>query len=241
MTKHRVIQSHNILLDRPIWASLTTRLAPSSETFGSARAFPADVGPLAAADGFAPDQIQDFMSLIGHRKAPLLTLEVETPFCPRRCIREEQVAGVQMLATYPSPPRNTFKIEDLGHDDGDEILDLATRTKPGPFGPKTHTLGDFIGIKQDGKLIAMAGQRLKIPGYSEISGVCVDPAHRNRGMAAELVRQMSDRILSSGDTPFLHAYASNTAAISLYERLGFEIRTRMQATHWVRNAAVQYD
>ncbi|MDP5218745.1 GNAT family N-acetyltransferase [Ruegeria sp. 2205SS24-7] len=119
------------------------------------------------------------------------------------------------------------------------MLDLAKLCKPGPFRSQTNRLGDFIGTFRDGALVAMAGQRLKLPGYTEISALCVDPAFRGRGMGTELVRRMCDRIRDAGNTPFLHAYASNTSAIALYEHLGFVTRTRVEATNWVRNAAVQ--
>lgn len=104
---------------------------------------------------------------------------------------------------------------------------LAHLTVPGPFAAKTHRLGRFIGIKQDGKLIAMAGERMHMPGFREVSGVCTHPDHRGRGYAGALMSVVAKRILDEGDTPFLHAYATNEAAIGIYERLGFRIRAPM--------------
>lgn len=241
MTHHRPINHSMTLLDRPIWGALSTCQAPIAETWGSARAFPRGIGPLAAAGGFDSQQIRDFILLSAQRKEPVLTFEVETPVCQTLCIPEDRVTGVQMLARSPSAPRHTHQIANLNDTHAGQILQLAQSTKPGPFSTLTHTLGDFIGIIKNDRLVAMAGQRLKIPGFTEISAVCVDPAFRGQGMGAELVRQMSERILNAGDVPLLHAYEKNKAAISLYESLGFETRTRLQVTQWVRNASVQYD
>lgn len=181
------------------------------------------------------------MLLISQRKEPVLTFEVDTPLDPRLCVPEDQVHGVQMIGYLPAKPKKTVRVEELTDAHAKQILSLAKRTRPGPFASKTHLLGDFIGAFEGEKLIAMAGQRLRIPGLTEISAVCVDSTHRGRGIGAELVRQMSERILDNGDVPFLHAYESNVAAVSLYERLGFRQRARMQVISWVRNAAVQYD
>lgn len=241
MTKHTRISADTALLDRPIWAALSTRLADMSTSVGSARAFPAEIGPLAAAAGSAPGDQLDFMALIWQRGTPVVTMETKTPIAARLFLPELHVSGVQMIGINPAAPKNTHQVEVLGEDDADQIFALAEQTQPGPFERRTHTLGEFIGIKHEGTLIAMAGQRLRLPGHTEISAVCVTPTHRGKGLGAELVRQMADRIMSSGERPFLHAYASNHSAIALYERLGFRIRAEVQVTRWVRNAMVQAD
>ena len=111
-----------------------------------------------------------------------------------------------------------------------DMLELATLTRPGPFLPRTHELGSFVGIRSSGKLVAMAGERLKVPGFTEISGVCTDPDFRGRGYAGILSRIVATRISERGETPFLHAWASNAAAIRLYEELGFRHRQMMSVT-----------
>jgi len=108
------------------------------------------------------------------------------------------------------------------------MLALATLTKPGPFFARTHQLGDFVGVKRDGVLVAMAGERMKPAGFTEVSGVCTHPDHRGHGYAAGLSRIVAQRILARGEVPFLHAYATNTAAIAIYQALGF--RLRLEAT-----------
>ena len=109
--------------------------------------------------------------------------------------------------------------------DAPEMLALATLTKPGPFFDKTHRLGDFIGVKRDGRLIAMAGERMKPAGFTEVSGVCTHPDFRGQGLAGGLMRIVTERILARGEQALLHAYADNTGAIALYETLGFSIRS----------------
>jgi predicted GNAT family acetyltransferase len=107
------------------------------------------------------------------------------------------------------------------------MLDLATLTQPGPFTLRALDLGRFWGIRQDGRLVAMAGMRMAVPGLVELSGVCAHPDARGQGLARLLSRYVSARIEEGGDRPFLHAWAANTAAIALYRSIGFSIRTQM--------------
>jgi predicted GNAT family acetyltransferase len=116
-------------------------------------------------------------------------------------------------------------IEPLGPDDVDEMVALVAATDPGPFERRTVEFGGYLGVRQDGRLIAMAGERFRCAGYTEISAVCTDAAHRGRGLASLLTRAVAARIRARGDEAFLHAAASNTNAIRLYQTLGFTIRT----------------
>jgi predicted GNAT family acetyltransferase len=112
----------------------------------------------------------------------------------------------------------------LGPADVPEMLDLTARTRPGPFLPRTYELGAYLGIRRDGALVAMAGERLKPPGWTEISAVCTDDAWRGHGFASALIRVLVAGIRARGETAFLHAVATNTGAIRLYEAMGFELR-----------------
>src|SRR5262249_52998820 len=113
----------------------------------------------------------------------------------------------------------------LGDEDAAEMLALARLTEPGPFLPRTHAMGSFIGIRIGGQLVAMAGERMRFPGYTEVSGVCTHPDFRGRGYARRLSATVASRIEARGEQPFLHAWKSNDAAVSLYEDLGFQLRT----------------
>ncbi|MEV5704127.1 GNAT family N-acetyltransferase [Actinoallomurus sp. NPDC052274] len=123
------------------------------------------------------------------------------------------------------PPAETENgVVELGADSVPEMLDLVARAQPGPFWPRTHELGAYVGVRDNGTLVAMAGERLRPPGWTEISAVCTAPEARGRGHAARLVRTLVARVLSRNERPFLHVAAANTRAIALYERLGFEAR-----------------
>ncbi len=111
-----------------------------------------------------------------------------------------------------------------------EILDLIARTQPGPYLPRTIEMGTYLGLRIDGELVAMAGERMHPPGWTEISAVCTHHDHRGRGYGTRLIRAVGAGIRARGETPFLHAVAANTTAISLYETLGFTLRKRSQAT-----------
>ena len=110
------------------------------------------------------------------------------------------------------------------------MVELAALTKPGPFLIRTHELGGYIGIRDQGRLVAMAGERFKLPGFTEVSAVCTHPDYRGRGYAAALTLAVATRIAARGETPFLHTFASNINAIRLYEKLGFVLRTPMSVT-----------
>jgi ribosomal protein S18 acetylase RimI-like enzyme len=112
----------------------------------------------------------------------------------------------------------------LGPADVPEMLDLVARTEPGPFFPRTIELGTYLGIRRDGGLVAMAGERLHPPGYTEISAVCTDEAWRGHGFGSRVTLAVAAGIRSRGEVPFLHAVATNTNAIRLYEHLGFQLR-----------------
>ena len=112
----------------------------------------------------------------------------------------------------------------LTHSDVPEMQALAQLTKPGPFGARTHEMGDYLGIRSAGILAAMAGERLRLPGYTEISAVCTHPHHLGHGYASALMGELMNRIRNRRELPFLHVRPENTRAIQLYERLGFKQR-----------------
>ena len=136
--------------------------------------------------------------------------------------------GVQMLATRSVPaPAAHEDIIRLGDADAPEMLALAKLTEPGPFLARTHTMGRFIGIRIGGRLAAIAGERFRFPGYTEVSGVCTHPDFRGRGLARRLSAAIAAGIEARGERPFLHAWRTNQAAIALYESLGFELRSEV--------------
>ncbi|MFK0191837.1 GNAT family N-acetyltransferase [Kitasatospora sp. NPDC090308] len=210
------------VLDNPAWAALAGPHAHLAERRGRAARYPADVSPFTAlADPADPLAWQDLAALAG---PPGSTTPVTgAAAAPAGWEVLESGHGVQLVATAlrtePAP-----EAVELGPADVPEMLDLIARTRPGPFLPRTIALGRYLGLRRDGRLIAMAGERLHPPGWTEISAVCTDPDHRGRGHATRLVRAVAHGIEQRGDTPFLHAAADNTRAIALYESLGFTLR-----------------
>ena len=116
------------------------------------------------------------------------------------------------------------QVIELSVADSAEMIELTTLTKPGPFSTRTHELGTYLGIRHAGKLVAMAGERLKVPGFTEVSAVCTYPKHTGHGYARILMSEVMRRIRGRGETPFLHVREDNVRAIALYGRLGFAVR-----------------
>jgi len=224
-------------LDNPAWASLTEAHAHLAVRHGLAARYPHDVAPFhALADPADPVAWLDLAALA----APGAEIAVAGPVPARHPGWElaGTVDGVQFVdeslraAADPQADR-------LGPADVPEILDLIARTEPGPFRPRTIELGTYLGIRRAGALIAMAGERLHPPGWTEISAVCTDPAHRGQGLATRLVRAVAAGIRARGETPFLHTAARNTTAIRLYESIGFRLRQRTTFAHYRRGELQQ--
>jgi predicted GNAT family acetyltransferase len=130
------------------------------------------------------------------------------------------------IASMPSEPRHVV----LGASDVADMLDLTSRTNPGPFGPRTIEFGHYVGLRVEDALAAMAGERMRFGRFVEISAVCVDPGLRGKGFAALLVTRLAQRLQAQGLTPFLHVFANNASAIALYKKLGFAERRILHVT-----------
>ncbi len=184
----------------------------------------------AAADG-SPESLTALAALVPERGAVALVEAELFPPVPGTVSEQRRVwqMTAERLTDFASSPP-AFEIEPLTNDDGPEMLALATLTEPGPFFARTHELGDFVGVKREGRLAAMAGERLRPTGFTEVSGVCTHPDHRGHGYAAVLTRRVTQAILDRGEQPFLHVYAHNTGAIAVYEKLGFSLRREMAMT-----------
>ena len=209
-------------LDEPLWTALTGPHAHLAQRHGSAARYPADVSPFAAVARDGDDtRWVDLAALIGPGGVAVVPDAPAEP--PRGFDRQAAIPGVQMdgsgLEAAPDPEAVV-----LGPADVPAMLDLVARTRPGPFLARTLELGTYLGIRRGGALVAMAGERMRPPGWTEISAVCTDPAYRGQGLAERLVRAVAVGIRERGDVPFLHAAADNHAGIRLYERIGFTHR-----------------
>ncbi|PZO47722.1 MAG: GNAT family N-acetyltransferase [Alphaproteobacteria bacterium] len=219
-------------LDCPIWSALTSRQSAFGTEGALARRFAEDISPFAAAADDSPDAVAALAGL-AHADDDMSLLERAPPSPPPGILLKLNAAGVQMVLATLTPGAD-IAFHHLGDADAPDMLALATLTRPGPFRARTHKLGRFIGVRDNGQLIAMAGERLQTDQFVEVSGICTHPDHRGRGLAAALTRIIAARILEEGKTPFLHAYASNTGAISVYRKLGFEHRCDVTHAMWTR-------
>lgn len=217
-------------LDRPVWGALTTRQAALA--LGGAQAVRIDpaYGLFIAAADRSPQSVAALAALLPEEGEVAMVEAEEWPDIPG-AIAQPPAAVTQMVARdLKLVEPEGYQIVDLSDFDADEMFALATLTKPGPFFERTHRLGDFVGVKVDGRLVAMAGERLRLPGFTEVSGVCTHPDHRGHGYAAALMSVVAGRIQGWGETPFLHVYAHNVGAIRLYEALGYRVRRVMNMT-----------
>lgn len=217
-------------LDRPVWSALTGRQSAIALDQGSALRFSPQYGLFAATPDYSPASLNDLAVLVRAHGDVALVERSGPPEIPGLAFRSQALCW-QMVAETANPVGEpAFEILPLGEADAPEMLALATLTAPGPFFEKTHQLGRFVGVRQDGRLIAMAGERMLAPGFTEVSGVCTHPDFRGRGYAAGLMLDVAARIRARGETPFLHTYAHNTGAIALYQALGFEFRCEQVMT-----------
>jgi len=216
------------LLDNPIWNSLTTGHASLAVGTELARRFPASIGPLSGVKEISAEAYADLAAIVPEGDIAVLFLE-EKPEVPEgwRLLRDGLL--VQMVCReVPDEVRVNEEVVTLGPADFGEMLALATLTEPGPFREGTAGLGGFVGIRVDGQLAAMAGQRLAPSGFTEVSAVCTDPAFRGRGYAKALVAAVARQIHAEGRVPFLTSFAANAGAIRAYEQVGFKTRREFE-------------
>jgi ribosomal protein S18 acetylase RimI-like enzyme len=224
--QHRTVDDPAGVLPNPIWHALGGEQAAVAETIGRARRFCVDVSPFSGLpDAPTGDDWDALRTLVGPGgTALLLRDEIVAPDAWETTF---ELHGVQMVfdpaasSSAPRADRARFPIVTLGLDDVPDMLDLVARTEPGPFAPKTIELGTYLGVRVDGALVAMAGERMRPPGFTEVSAVCTDPAFRGQGLAAYLVDAVTDLIQARRERPILHAAGHNVGAIRLYEHLGF--------------------
>lgn len=214
-------------LDRPVWASLSTRHSALSVGNPLARRYAPDINAFASACDDSEPAMAALAGLVGPSEQ-IFVLQVPRIVVPSGLIAIKSAKCVQMLASRAARPERTPNdILKLTGTDAPEMLALARLTEPGPFYARTHRMGTFLGIRVDGRLVAMAGERFRFPGYTEVSGVCTHPDFRGRGFARMLSQAVAARIEARAERPFLHAWKTNVAAISLYKSLGFEVRAEV--------------
>jgi predicted GNAT family acetyltransferase len=214
------------VLDRPVWSALDTRHRAFAQGDTLARRYPSSIVPFAATVADDAESLQALEALVTAGESIIL-LQADAIALPAGLSAISTASGVQMVLEAPLQAVSDERVQQLTQDAAAEMLALASLTKPGPFTLKALSLGDFWGVKIDGRLAAMAGERMQQPGYSELSGVCSHPDFRGGGLGRLLSVFVSNRIMARGEVPYLHAYASNSTAIGLYESIGFRLRSEM--------------
>jgi predicted GNAT family acetyltransferase len=215
-------------LDNPVWHALCGPQATLAEGSGGARRYRREYTEFAAlVDGTDVEAWHALGDLVGPGGFVLVVPDDAPP------------AGWQLVGAFPArqmvfdhepetgatvAAAEHVSVEPLDASDAPAMAALVAATEPGPWSTRTHELGEFIGIRVDGNLVAMAGQRMRLPHAVEISAVCTDPAYRGRGYAGAAVAAITNRSAASGQLPFLHVRDDNTAAIRVYERLGYRTR-----------------
>ena len=203
-------------LNHPVWSALTTGDRRFAQGGSLALRFPPDVAPFGATADASPEAFAALRELLAEDgRVALVTLDMLKRYPGFEVVREAPIIQMIADAETPAPAEGLAPIV-LGPGDAPEMLRLAEQTNPGPFGPRTHELGQYIGIRIDGAV--------------EISAVCVSPGHRGKGYAAFLVVWLVRKLRGEGAMPFLHAFTDNSSAIALYERLGFRTRKTLRLT-----------
>lgn len=213
------------LLDNPIWNSLRTEHSRFAAGNGLARSYLPEIGPLGGTANQSAEAYVALRELAGD--GGVVVLFLQQPFLDRTnwtLIRGGFVDQMVFEGHRPPVPGRLLsqaELRPLTTADITAMVELAELTEPGPFRNRTCELGRFFGIFDSGRLVAMAGQRMRIPGFIEVSAVCTHPDARGRGYARALMSTVMEDIFSQGAIPFLHVLAENDSAIRVYKDLGF--------------------
>lgn len=216
-----------LALDNPFWSSLTTGHAHFARGGALARRYPVDVSMIAGLSAPEPANIAALETLVDAGD-DMATVARVVPKLPPQWETLYESRITQMVRPQRAPlPEGSVDASILGPADVPEMLALVELTKPGPFRLRTIELGTYVGLRQGGRLVAMAGERLWIDDCREVSAVCTHPDVQRRGYARALIARVANRMLHAGQIPILHVESANKRAIDLYLALGFIPRTEL--------------
>ena len=219
------------VLDNPVWHALIGPHRTHALGRGLARHYPREIAPFSAIVEASDAAYADLAVDLPPGAEARLFRPREEPLS-RGWQQLDCFAMLQMIARVV--PKHVSEVGTLlAEADSRAMADLVTIAKPGPFGPRTPLLGRYFGVKDGDRLLAMAGERMRLPGYVELSAICAHPEARGRGYAIGLTLQLMRLAFDRGEVPFLHVRPDNAAAVALYRRLGFETRRELVVT-WRR-------
>jgi ribosomal protein S18 acetylase RimI-like enzyme len=216
-------------LDNPAWHALCGPHATLAEGSGGARRYRPEYTIFAALDDDTDDDSWHALTRIAGPGDATFLLRGAEPRAGWRLLRSFPVHQMVLDRAPDDDGRpDTAGVEPLDESDAARMAALVATTEPGPWAARTHELGTFVGVRVDGRIVAMAGQRMRLPDAIEISAVCTDPEFRGRGLARAAVTAVVTHTVDAGCLPFLHVHGDNTTAIRLYEDLGFRTRTMLR-------------
>jgi ribosomal protein S18 acetylase RimI-like enzyme len=216
-------------LSNVVWASLSEAPEEFVERFKDGAMYRSEFAPFGAARDYSAECVAHIGAML-QPEQKIILFSTSKPEIPSGYDVVLEATGYQMIAEKDFTQPTDVRISRLGAEDVPDMSTLAELTKPGPFSSRTIELGNFFGIREDGKLVAMAGERLAAGNYVEVSAVCTHPDWRGRGLGRILVEYISATIQQRDRIPFLHVYTTNTSAIRLYQELGFKISRTLHVT-----------
>jgi predicted GNAT family acetyltransferase len=218
-------------LDNPVWSCLSTRHAHLAEGNERARRYRIEFSPLGGVVNPAASNVAALRELVGIGEE-LSIAGADPREMPNTWEVTHRLRIAQMIRREKtSLPETASEISALSATAVGDMLALVDLTHPGPFCERTIELGSFVGIRRRGRLLAMAGERMWIGDYREVSSVCTDPDAQGQGFARALLAHVINRMLKRGQTPFLHVDSKNEKAIAVYQALGFTRRAEFPLVH----------
>ena len=214
-------------LDNPVYHALLSGDADKAIGPGPVKYFEKEISPFAGFDEKYIAGFEDLYKLLTPGRLILYAIRREINI-PAGWKLIHHILGTQFIFSGGKIfETNVEKIVPLTAQDAVQMVALAKLTKPGPFDKRTIEFGNYFGIFDNNRLVAMTGQRLHVYGYTEVSAVCTHPDYLGRGYARTLLEHQVDEILRAGKIPFLHVRSDNERAIGLYEKSGFKANGQM--------------
>ncbi|PHN01049.1 GNAT family N-acetyltransferase [Flavilitoribacter nigricans] len=214
-------------LDNPVWSALSETHSEHALVFDRTRFYHPDYCPFGgmAPGGATSTGMDAYADLIDH-----FYIVGDHPPISKKLVLKKELLTLQMILEKPIEQEIRETIVRLGPEHRTALIQLINLVQPGYFRSKTSTMGNYFGIFKEGALVAVTGERMRMEGYTEVSGVVTHPEHTGRGYARQLITRTVQHIQGEGQIPFLHVATTNSRAIGLYERLGFE--ARLQLSFW---------